>query len=257
MTDPSSVQRLSFWQEMRDFFRCVRRPRLAPRLPGQRSGPGWWTDWFPAVSPWRLLQWALVLWTVNLFVFGPLAVAAAGAGGASHRLNIHAIPWVHALIWAPIVEELVFRHGLRRPVAALFLLPLAVLALFQGPGVVGLVGLGLFVLACTVPYVLELRSGTRPMSWAWRRRVVAFFPWLFHLAALAFAALHLYNFNLGQTPWWFLPLLVLPQWATGLVLGWLRVRRGLGAAIALHALFNAGPLAVVWLVLQLMPELAT
>lgn len=253
---PASVVRLSLGQELRDFLHCVRHPSLAPRLPGQRLGPSWWTDWFPSVSLGRLLQWALLLWVVNLFVFGPLAVAAAGAGGASHRLNMQAIPWVHALIWAPIVEELVFRYGLRRPLKALLLLPFALLALFQGPGTLGVVGLGLFVLATTLPYVLSWRRTTQPLTWSARRRIIHFFPWLFHLAALAFAALHLYNFNLGQTPWWFLPLLVLPQWATGLVLGWLRIRRGLGAAITLHALFNAGPLTVVWLIVQFMPELA-
>lgn len=52
---------------------------------------------------------------------------------------------------------------------------------------------------------------------------------------------------------WLLPLLVLPQWATGLVLGWMRVRRGIGAAIALHALFNGGPVLMIWLLMTLMP----
>ena len=46
--------------------------------------------------------------------------------------------------------------------------------------------------------------------------------------------------------------LVLPQWATGLVLGWMRVRRGIGAAIAC-ALFNGGPVLMIWLLMTLMP----
>ena len=45
-------------------------------------------------------------------------------------------------------------------------------------------------------------------------------------------------------------VLVLPQWVTGQVLAWMRVERGIGAAMLLHALFNAGPLAVVWVGLQ-------
>ncbi|CFN63451.1 membrane protein [Bordetella pertussis] len=76
---------------------------------------------------------------------------------------------------------------------------------------------------------------------------------MFHLVALTFAAVHLNNFSLSQTPVWLLPLLVLPQWATGLVLGWMRVRRGIGAAIALHALFNGGPVLMIWLLMTLMP----
>src|SRR5690606_22462690 len=62
--------------------------------------------------------------------------------------------------------------------------------------------------------------------------------------------------NLAQTPAWLLPLLVLPQWVTGLVLGWQRVRHGIGAALVLHALFHGGPLLLVWLVLQAAPGLA-
>jgi len=44
--------------------------------------------------------------------------------------------------------------------------------------------------------------------------------------------------------------LVTPQWLTGLVLGWMRVQRGVVAAMILHALFNLGPLTVAWLALK-------
>jgi membrane protease YdiL (CAAX protease family) len=53
-----------------------------------------------------------------------------------------------------------------------------------------------------------------------------------------------------------LPLLVLPQWVTGLVLGWMRVRRGIGASIMLHAMFNGGPLLLIGLILHFAPQLA-
>ena len=32
---------------------------------------------------------------------------------------------------------------------------------------------------------------------------------------------------------------------TGLVLAWLRVRRGIGASIVLHAIFNGGPVLLI------------
>lgn len=48
---------------------------------------------------------------------------------------------------------------------------------------------------------------------------------------------------------------MLPQWLTGLVLGWMRVRRGIAASIALHALFNAGPMVMIWLLLKLVPDM--
>ncbi|MCH4586399.1 CPBP family glutamic-type intramembrane protease, partial [Achromobacter xylosoxidans] len=52
-------------------------------------------------------------------------------------------------------------------------------------------------------------------------------------------------------------LLVLPQWVTGLVLGWIRIRRGIGAAIALHAMFNAGPILLIWAVMRWAPTAAS
>lgn len=67
--------------------------------------------------------------------------------------------------------------------------------------------------------------------------------------------MHLSNFSFNRMPWWMLPLLVLPQWLTGLVLGWMRVRRGIAASIALHALFNAGPMVMIWLLLKLVPDM--
>ncbi|MGB7525052.1 MAG: CPBP family glutamic-type intramembrane protease, partial [Castellaniella sp.] len=93
-------------------------------------------------------------------------------------------------------------------------------------------------------------------SWRGRRLMRRAYPLLFHVAALAFAAVHLFNFRLNAMALVLLPLLVLPQWVTGLVLGWMRVRRGLGASIALHAIFNGGPLLLIGLILWLAPELA-
>jgi hypothetical protein len=93
-------------------------------------------------------------------------------------------------------------------------------------------------------------------GWRWRRRACRAFPVLFHAAALAFAAVHLYNFRMTSMNLVLLPLLVLPQWVTGLVLGWMRVRRGIGASIMLHAMFNGGPLLLIGLILHFAPQLA-
>ncbi|MCD0505268.1 type II CAAX prenyl endopeptidase Rce1 family protein, partial [Bordetella petrii] len=101
---------------------------------------------------------------------------------------------------------------------------------------------------------LPLRPGRAPRKpWRmdWRRHYRLRFGLVYHLASLAFAAVHLNNFALADTAYWMLPLLVLPQWATGLVLGWIRVRRGIGAAVALHGIFNAGPMLLIVTVLGL------
>ncbi|MEB2398437.1 CPBP family glutamic-type intramembrane protease [Parapusillimonas granuli] len=246
---------MRFRDELRDFFRFLRRPGFTPRLPGRKAGDGWVEDWFPALSVGRLLKWALFLWLVNLIFLGPIAVAAAGVGGATHRLSLDHLPWLQALLWAPIVEELVFRYGLRRLGQAWWLVPAAVAAMFMGPKWPGVLMLAGIVAVCWLPYLAAPPGTCRPLPWRYRQAYRGVFPWVFHLGSMLFAAVHLYNFNLHQTPPWLLPLLVLPQWLTGLVLGWLRVRRGIGASMLLHALFNGGPLLVVWLVIQAAPDL--
>lgn len=246
-----------FRAQLRDFIQFVRRPAPNPRLPGRLTAPGsgFAADWLSSPGWLVLFKWAGFLWAVNLILLGPIAVAAATAAGAQHRLDIQSLPWLQALVWAPIIEELVFRYGLRRLGHIWWLVPVAVMVMFSGPVVTAQLSLVALLLLCWWP---AIRTGNRgssgiPAAVLGRRRLVLrYYGWLFHGSSLAFAAIHLHNFNLGQTAGWLLPLLVLPQWLTGMVLGWLRVRCGIGAAIQLHALFNAGPLLLVWLLVSLL-----
>lgn len=238
---------LRFRTELQDFLRFLRRPRFGPRLPDGRSGNGIAADWRLGAGPLRLLQWAALLWLVNVVFLGPLAVMAAEAGGAQHRLDIDRIPWLQALLWAPLVEELLFRYGLRRPGHALLVVPVIAYVLFTGPQAATILLVGIVLLLLWREHASPRR---RQLSWHARLQYREWFPHLFYLATLLFAVIHLHNFNLNQTPWWLLPLLVLPQFVTGLVLGWLRVRRGIADAIILHAMFNGGPLLLIWVVLK-------
>lgn len=77
----------TFRQDLADCWRFLCRPTLRGRLPGRRADSGWASDWRPGVSASRLLAWAAVLWALNLFALGPIAVTVAGAGGAMHRLT--------------------------------------------------------------------------------------------------------------------------------------------------------------------------
>ncbi|EWM48407.1 CAAX protease self-immunity family protein [Bordetella holmesii 41130] len=225
-----------------------------PAHAGGPAGPrhgGAMADWCLNIRASRLLAWASLLWLFNLVVLGPIAVGAATLGGAQHRMDPDNIPWLAAVIWAPLVEELLFRYGLRRPLQALWVIPVVLPALIWGPK---------FWTGCLVAAVILLAiSGTRHMGRfkrGPRRFYQRHFGLVFHLAALTFAAVHLGNFSFGSTAWWLLPLLVLPQWLTGLVLGWMRVRRGIAASMALHAVFNAGPMVMIWLLLKLVPDMA-
>lgn len=246
-------------EEIVDFLRFIVHPRPGPRLGARRAGQGLSADFRLNAPWWRLAHWAVLLWTVNIFVFAPLALSAAQASGAQHRLDIHNLPWLAALVWAPVVEELTFRYALRRPAMLWWFVPLMTAILVQGAGATSVMMAAVALLLALAPlwYPADHRwHWGWNASWRWRKRVSRAYPWLFHAAALAFAAVHLYNFRLASMNLVLLPLLVLPQWVTGLVLGWTRVKRGIGASMGLHAIFNGGPLVLIGLLLHFAPDLA-
>ncbi|MDX3905909.1 MAG: CPBP family glutamic-type intramembrane protease [Pigmentiphaga sp.] len=250
--------RPGFREEFADFLAFVRRPALGPRLPrapyGYRrldgSRPRYASqEWLGGIAGPHLAAWLAVLWGINLLVLGPVAASVATASGAERRLDTLQLSWFHVVLWAPVVEEMLFRFGLRRPATALWLLPvlLAALLLRPTPAMAASVAFACAIIAA----VLAWRRYRWP--WRWLRRYRDAFPAIFHLSTLAFAFLHLLNFRLGEAGWLLLPLLVLPQWATGLALGWMRVRFGIGTSMAMHAAFNAGPMALLWALQKYAP----
>ena len=243
---------LPFREELTQCLRFIRRPSLkrtfANRPAESRAFGAWHADWWPGIAPKRLLAWAAMLWLVNIVLLGPLVLTVFELSGATHRIDVHNLPWFLALIWAPIVEELLFRFGLRRPMQALWLVPALILVFLNGMQwwAGSLLGVSVLILW----WLGRWNVMPRVWAWPWLRAYCRHFPWVMHASVLAFAALHLHNFQFEQMAWWLMMVLVLPQWVTGQVLAWMRVERGIGAAMLLHALFNAGPLAVVLVGLQ-------
>ncbi len=243
---------LSFREELVHCLHFIKNPSLkrvfANRSRATRELGAWHADWWPSVSFKRLLAWAVMLWFVNIVLLGPVVLTVYELSGASHRIDIHKLPWFQALFWAPVVEELLFRFGLRRPVHALLLVPVLIVIFLNGLQWWAGSLLGLSVLALW--WSTRWNAMPRGWAWPWLRSYCKLFPWVLHASVLAFAALHLHNFKFDQMAWWMMAVLVLPQWVTGQVLAWMRVERGIGAAMLLHGLFNAGPLAVALIALQ-------
>jgi len=248
------VSALTFRAEFADLRQFLLRPRATPRLPRCTPAPAWLADWCVHGNWRRLLAWAACLWALNLLVLGPLALLAVGQGGATHRINLDNLPILTALVWAPLAEELLFRYSLRRPAQAGWLIPIMALVVLNGPQFwTGALLAGVIALSWQASRT-EVSPGAPPRAagWRWRRRYLRAFGLVFHLVGLAFAIVHLLNYrSLGQMPLWLMPLLILPQWVTGLVLGWTRMRRGIAASITLHALFNGGPVLIMGLLVAL------
>ncbi len=240
---------MGFGVDLRDFLRFVRNPQPRRSLP-RPAASYWRAELLGGIAPKRMLCWLLLLWGINLLVLGPLAAGAAAATGSENRLPLFELSWFRVIIWAPFAEEMLLRFGLRRPGLALWLMPILIVGIFTVREPVGALLALLALFGAGAVLTMFDYHWPRPRM----RRYLQIFPVVFHLVTLTFAFLHLANFRLGG---WLLlgllPLLVLPQWATGLVLGWLRVRFGIGASMLMHGMFNAGPMALIWAIQRYAP----
>lgn len=144
------------------------------------------------------------------------------------------------VIGAPVFEELAFRGWLSgKPGHVIALLLIGAGA--AGFGVIHASAplIGMLIMAAALigaaAALVTLRN-RGPMAWYARQ-----FPGFFWFATLSFALVHLANFDAdeaGGSLAILLPL-VLPQFILGSMLGYVRVRIGLWAAILLHAAHNA------------------
>ncbi len=168
---------------------------------------------------------------------------------ALENIDISLVVVALVVIGAPLAEEFVFRGWLSgRPGHVFALLALAL-------GIVGIAVVtmqdsirGLTTGLVALAAVVLIPGLALLILWRWRRRdamgwFARAFPLFFWLSTAAFACIHLFNFDRGSL-YVLLPL-VLPQFVTGSILGYLRVHYGLWAAMLLHALHNGAAMALV------------
>lgn len=227
------------------FATFLKHPTLPARAPLPRRTS--------LVAVLRLLLLDLAVMGVLLAAAG--AVMALGVDmpeTALANVTIDAAIVVAVVLVAPLLEELAFRSWLSgRPghilglIAALPAGALATLAFGQiSTGSLGQIWLGAAVgmAAGALAALVTVYALRRRAAMGWFQRI---FPLLFWISTLAFACIHLLNFPADQIAM-ALPL-VLPQFATGMMLGYLRVNYGLWASILLHALHNGAFISLVLL----------
>lgn len=184
-----------------------------------------------------------VLAMLALILAAMVAVAAGVYIPETALAGIEFTPVIVLLVVvvAPVLEELVFRGWLSgRPGVLLALLALGLGAAGFGAvhatqplaGFAVLVGGAVAAIAALV--LLRRRAA---MGW-----FAAFFPLFYWISVIAFALVHLWNFDEGSLL--ILLPLVLPQFILGMLLGYVRVQVGLWAAILLHAAHNSAALSI-------------
>ena len=231
------------------YARFLKRPVLPDRAPMPRASS--------LAAVLRLFILDLVLMSALLAIAG--AVMATGVDvpeTALAGMEIGGGILFAVVVVAPLAEEIIFRGWLSgRPGHILALIAfgigavglttlLAATGFSYGTDALesGLVGMGLGIIGGTVLAlaVLFFLRGTGAMDWFQR-----FFPLFFWLSTLAFSLVHVFNFKPEQIAM-ALPL-VLPQFVTGTMLGYLRVNYGLWASILLHVMHNGAFISLVLL----------
>jgi membrane protease YdiL (CAAX protease family) len=214
--------------EWRDFAAFLRRPALPQRVTGIRLA---------AIGA------TLRLFALDLLVMALLIGVASLASGLGYHLPENAIDkldlgprWLLLIIVIlPISEELVFRSWQSgRPghvTAFVTLLAAAALAAISGPQAYPILAAGSLLIGLVLAAGLLFWLRHHPPFPFFSRH----FAWFYFAGALAFAAVHLTNYDGAALQ--LLPL-VIPQLLVGLILGYARTTYGLWSDILLHMLHN-------------------
>ncbi len=164
--------------------------------------------------PWKVFPYLLA---IDFLLMIPLSgiIGLAGVEEMDHKiiemLDQPLVLFFMAVILAPIFEELFFRF----PIGNWWKLPVM---LFGGN-----------------------ETEWSIITW-WKKHFKTIF-WLF---TVFFAAVHLANFG-AKIPFYLMPLLVLPQFILGIMLGYIRVGWGFRYGVLFHALHNGILLSIATL----------
>ncbi|MES2757719.1 MAG: CPBP family glutamic-type intramembrane protease [Pseudomonadota bacterium] len=227
LTPSAVIDRMAAYcaRELREFAAFLARPRRAKHV---RST----TREFVNRVAFFFLATLLVNLTVSLLV----NLIASGAGiqrknilEAGIFMNVAGIA-----VLVPVIEELVFRAGLRTAVWNLLVIPLFVLAMVGGLAVFACAAAILVAIVAVMAWRARNAGLKRKMA----RDFIRNYPRIFFLNCFLFGIVHVTNFEFVGTQAALAFILVLPMTLGATVLGYLRMRDGLGSSIYLHGLNN-------------------
>lgn len=163
-----------------------------------------------------------------------------------------------AAVMAPVLEELLFRSWLGTRWGVLLIAPLLLvgLALFVLMGAEDIssgirYGLAIVIIGSFALYIsryLKARHTAGVLDAALRR----VFPFAFWGTSLGFGLMHLTNYEGGEMGI-LLPLIILPQFTVGVILGYVRMRFGLWSAMIFHGAYNTALLTFFSLLSEAAP----
>ena len=241
-------------EAIRDFLSFLRRPKYDQQ-------------WAQALSWITITKLFILVFCIEMLALTSIS-GVVGLDEIPHALesvmdnsSLWAIAAL-AIILAPFFEELLFRYHLKYKwlsILFLFVLGCGVLWLLLkafAPDIeqqlmqnAALITENWFLLSVTVAVFVVIITIVFMVSQAVPLTFISqTFPFIFYATALAFALVHIGNFNTSTVAWYMTPLLVLPQFILALYLGYIRMRKNIWSSIYVHSLNNSIPILLYALV---------
>lgn len=155
-----------------------------------------------------------------------------------------------AVLMAPLIEEMIFRAGLRTPVYSLYIGPVLIILVGGAtPWQLSLVFITtILVLAFGAHLYIEQRKRERGMQTNFfvARQYLQHYPKVFWLYACGFSLVHIVNYGINDASGLLVVFAVIPQFIAGALWGYIRLRDGLMSSMVLHALGNFVPFVLIY-----------
>ncbi|MBC3869404.1 CPBP family glutamic-type intramembrane protease [Undibacterium oligocarboniphilum] len=227
---PSGPAAWHWRRELQEFTRFVRRPWRGRPQTGQPA----------RVQARRLLLMLALCYGFILCIALPLSAGLSWLGLDSDEEPLSFLFFVTAVGIAPVMEELIFRAGLRQAAYTLFIGPPLIASMIGSwPLVLTLGGFGTLCAIIDRLWQHRLSAGElRLLKLRRGRRFLHRYPLIFWIYAIGFGLTHIHHFSADGWLVLALPLAVLAQTFAGVALGYLRLRYGLVHSMLLHALYN-------------------
>lgn len=229
--------------EIGDFARFVARPRRARGKPSTRK---------------QRLNRVIFFTLAWIMVSLPLAAIlnaieeAAGIHYMTPRLPRNILVGVLVIgALGPLIEELVYRAGLRSPMFCLILVPVVAVATvaptMTGAAITACTAVVLWALAVAARRRAALSAGARSRM---AKQFIRGYPKIFHLNCYLFAIAHASTYQFAGMQASLIFILVFPLAIGAAVMGYLRLRDGLASSIMVHCLYNMAGISLILLATQ-------
>jgi len=214
------------WCELKEFLKKPRRGRGVS---------------VPLSHGWRRILFLLAVdLCFVLLVATPINAILEHWAGLEDKLDFNVRNMFLAVLVAPMIEELIFRAGLRRVGYSLFVGPV-LLSLYcaQSFTLIAIVA-GVILLAAVVDKILMRRAPVgNGRRFARGRAFIRHYPYVFWFYTVCFGLAHLANFYSTNDRDYLLLFAISAQLGGGCLLGYLRLRQGLASSVILHCLHNS------------------